>query len=290
MHRPPQEAGTGFGGDFAGKPAFGRPIPGPSYDEGGAGTLIESPGGAPGMGVPSGAPPAGGYRPAGGYGGVGSGGVGSSSGGGGGDVGTLRREIEDLRAQLQRSYTGAPMAPSAYGEGGSRSVSSVGIAVPTSGSPFAVQRVAILADVPSLQRTSKKLFGRVLSYTKVLSAALRGRGAVRAIAFLAERDASDAAFLNHLRSTGFEIRRIEMAGEGFRRADAGGSLAIEAARLANRVDSVVIASNDAEVMNLLPALRAQGCRAELLGFPEAVAEPIREAADAFIALTRDELI
>jgi uncharacterized LabA/DUF88 family protein len=155
---------------------------------------------------------------------------------------------------------------------------------------FTAQRVAILADVPSLQRTAKRLFGRVVSYTKLLQIVLRGRGAVRAIAFVAERDASDPSFLLHLRQTGFEIRRTDVAGDGYRRSDAGASLALEATRLANRVDAVVIASNDGDVATLLPALRAQGCRCEIAGFAEGSPEALREAADAFHPLGREELI
>ncbi|MBI3820948.1 MAG: NYN domain-containing protein [Planctomycetes bacterium] len=214
-----------------------------------------------------------------------------------GDVGGLRREIDELRAQLQRSLTPGSAPSSLYGESAPRSqpmqVSAPMASVPNSTgsmSLFAAQRVAIIADVPSLQRTAKKQFGRVVSFTKLMSSVLRGRGAVRAMAFLAERDASDPSFMSHLRSAGFEIRRSDVGVEMLRRPDAAASLPLEASRLANRVDCIVLAGSDPELLALIPALRSQGCRVELASFPDVGPESMRESTDSYLALGREELI
>lgn len=267
-------APSGYMPELGPKAAPVRPLPGPSFDRGAPASMIEGPlTGAPAYG-------------------------GATSFSGTGDVHALRREIEDLRGQLQRSLSGAGApAASLYVDAGARPIAPIVTPAaplgPLASAPlslFAAQRVAILADVPSLQRTAKRLFGRVVSYAKLLQLVVRGRGAVRAIAFVAERDAADPAFLGHLRQSGFEIRRTEAPAEGYRRSDAGASLALEATRLANRVDSIILASNDGDLLNLLPSLRAQGCRCEIAGFVEGAPEILRESADAFHPLGRDELI
>lgn len=221
-----------------------------------------------------------------------------------GEVGGLRREIEELRAQLQRSIPSGG-GSSIYGESPMVSRAPMQapapmlMAVPAAAAPptpapsmalFAAQRVAIVADVPSLQRTAKKHFGRVVSFSKLLSSVLRGRGAVRAMAFLAERDASDPAFMSHLRGSGFEVRRLDMGSDSIRRSDVASSLPLEATRLANRVDCLVLAGCDSELLAIIPALRAQGCRVELASFPDAAPEAARDSADAYLALGREELI
>jgi uncharacterized LabA/DUF88 family protein len=147
------------------------------------------------------------------------------------------------------------------------------------GAMFAHQRLAILADVSSLQRSAKKAFGRVVSFTKLLGNVVRGRAAVRAIAFVGERDAADGPLLDHLRQAGFEIRR----------AESSGPVAVEALRLAERVDAVVLAGSDPDFTALVQALRGRGCRAELAAFPEVTPEGFREIADTFHALGREEL-
>jgi len=265
-----------------------RPLPGPSYDRGGIPEMVEPSEASP---APAYAPPPsrGGYesersrdtdRPRG------RGGMGGDS-----EVSSLRREIEELKAQL-RSNAGGSETPSAYGERPAPAPVAPPMSSATPGISFAAQRVAVLADVPSLQRTAKKTYGRVVSYSKLLNASIRGRQAIRAIAFVAERDASDPAFMQHLRTTGYEIRRVDLGERGERpsRIEAAGSLALDAARLASRVDVLVIAGSDPELLAVVPAARAQGCRVELAAFPEATPEALRESVDAFLPIGRDELI
>ncbi len=170
---------------------------------------------------------------------------------------------------------------SSYGEGGRAAAPSTAVSL---------QRVAVLADVPSLQRSAKKHFGRVLSYSRILATALRGRGCVRAVAFLAERDVNDAAFLNHLRQSGFEIRRIEASDRGDTRStEPLGSLPIEAMRVAERVDVVVLAGSDGQLLPIVSALRTLGCRVELTGIEEATPDELRESVDGFAPVGREEL-
>ncbi|MBL8694550.1 MAG: NYN domain-containing protein [Planctomycetes bacterium] len=265
-----------------------RPLPGPSYERGGIPEMVEPSEASP---APAYAPPPsrGGYesersrdtdRPRG------RGGMGGDS-----EVSSLRREIEELKAQL-RSNAGGSETPSAYGERPAPAPVAPPMSSATPGVSFASQRVAVLADVPSLQRTAKKTYGRVVSYSKLLHASIRGRQAIRAIAFVAERDASDPAFMQHLRTTGYEIRRVDLGERGERpsRIEAAGSLALDAARLASRVDVLVIAGSDPELLAVVPAARAQGCRVELAAFPEATPEALRESVDAFLPIGRDELI
>lgn len=274
-----------------------RPIPGPSYDRSFSTGMIEQ------------SPPSPMYTnpPAGNLYGAPSQGVAPISGSGygmaaqGSDVSGLRREIDDLKAQLNRSLmSGGPSPSSAYGGGESFSPRVVHTPAPPVAAPpvstaafaalFGAQRVVVLADVASLQRSAKKTFGRVVSFSKLLTNVLRGRGAVRAIAFLGDRDANDPAFIQHLRQTGFEVRRTDMSAGGHHRAENGGTLPLEASRLANRVDVIVLAGGDPELMSLIPALRAQGCRVELASFPETASDPTREAADSYTPLSREDLI
>jgi len=192
------------------------------------------------------------------------------------DAPPVRREADDFRGRGGPrgggSREGAPYAAETTSYAPPRSTSSAA-------AMFAHQRLAILADVGSLQRSAKRAFGRVVSFSKLLGNVVRGRAAVRAIAFVGERDAADGPLLDHLRQAGFEIRRSESAGP----------VAVEALRLAERVDAVVLAGSDPDFLALVQALRGRGCRAELAAFPEVTPEGFRDGADTFHALGRDEL-
>src|SRR5262245_60003587 len=265
--------GGGFGGagGFGGGGGFGetrererergpRPVPGPSYERG----RYESPlveretGGGPPAEVEE--------RPR-----------------------TPPREFEEFRGGASSGYGGAAAAPAP----------APSAAMPARGAAAVLQaqRVALLADVPSLQRAAKRGHGRAVSFSKLFANVVRGRAAVRAIAFLADRDASDPAFLDHLRQSGFEARRVDSRrsgnggerGEGFRRSDTASALAVEAMLLATRVDALIVASSDPDLEHLVGAARATGCRVEIAAFPDASAESLGMASDAFVPLGRDEL-
>ena len=76
---------------------------------------------------------------------------------------------------------------------------------------LAGQRVAILVDVQNMYHSAKKIYGRNLSYAKLLEHTVRGRTLTRAIAYIIDRQGVDQeAFVDHLKHIGFHVRRKEL--------------------------------------------------------------------------------
>ncbi|GAB7013447.1 LabA-like NYN domain-containing protein [Halolamina salina] len=146
------------------------------------------------------------------------------------------------------------------------------------------QRVAVLADAQNLYHTAQSLYSRNIDYSGLLEKAVMDRELVRALAYVIRADSpEEESFFEALEDIGFErkIKEIKTFGDGSQKADWDVGIVLDAVTLAEKVDTLVLASGDGDFARLCSHLRHEGVRVEVFCFESSTAEELIEAADAF---------
>jgi uncharacterized LabA/DUF88 family protein len=146
------------------------------------------------------------------------------------------------------------------------------------------QRVAVLADAQNLYHTAQSLYSRNIDYSALLDKAVMDRELVRALAYVIRADSpEEESFFEALEEIGFErkIKEIKTFGDGSQKADWDVGIVLDAVTLAEKVDTLVLASGDGDFARLCSHLRHEGVRVEVFCFESSTAEELIDAADAF---------
>lgn len=153
------------------------------------------------------------------------------------------------------------------------------------------QRVAVFIDTQNLYHTAKNFYRKRVNFGNLLKEAVAGRKLVRAIAYVIRTDSEEEKFFfEALEKVGIEakIKDIIIYPDGTKKADWDIGLAIDAVKIAPRVDTVVIASGDGDFVSLVEYLKnAYQTQVEIIAFEETVSEKLIETADDFINLSRN---
>ncbi|MBI3627424.1 MAG: NYN domain-containing protein [Candidatus Sungbacteria bacterium] len=150
------------------------------------------------------------------------------------------------------------------------------------------QRVAILFDVQNLYHSAKNLYGARVNFGAILKAATAGRQLIRAIGYvIATESGEEKGFFEALTKIGIElkVKDLQIFPGGMKKADWDVGLAVDAIRLANLVDAVVIVSGDGDYIPLLEYIRqALGVQVEVMAFGRSASARLKEMTDDFTDL------
>lgn len=147
------------------------------------------------------------------------------------------------------------------------------------------QRVAILIDTQNLYHSAKNLYKAKVNFGAIVNAALGKRRLVRALAYVVNTEAGDEnAFFEALEKIGIEIKTkdLQIFFGGAKKADWDVGLAIDAIKLAQKVDAIVLASGDGDFVPLVEYVKGQGCQVEAISFGRSSSSRLREGVDDFI--------
>lgn len=147
------------------------------------------------------------------------------------------------------------------------------------------QRVAVLVDVQNMYYSAKNLYDTKVNYSKLLRAAVAKRQLTRAFAYVIKADTPDESnFFEALRKIGFEVKIKELKEfyGGQKKGDWDMGMAIDAIKIADKNDAVVLVTGDGDFESLVNHLQANGVRVEVMSFGKSTARELREAADNFI--------
>jgi len=154
------------------------------------------------------------------------------------------------------------------------------------------QRISLLVDVGNLYHSAKNLFKARVNFGKILETAVAGRKLVRAIAYVIKSQSEEETyFFEALAGQGFEIQSkdLQIFPGGVKKGDWDVGLAVDAIKMADKLDTLVIASGDGDYLPLVRYLQEnKGCRVEILAFGESVSRKLTEEADEFINLSKDK--
>mgnify|MGYP000219497171 CR=1 FL=1 len=148
------------------------------------------------------------------------------------------------------------------------------------------QRVAVLVDVQNLYYSAKNLYNSRINFKNLLKICVQGRILTRAVAYVIATDESkEMGFFEALNSAGFEVKEkeIQIFIGGAKKGDWDLGIAMDAIRLGNKVDSIILVSGDGDFRPVVNYLQqAIGCLVEIVAFKQSTNKELTEIADDYI--------
>tara|TARA_Y100000310_G_scaffold204022_1_gene204307 strand:- start:1474 stop:2031 length:558 start_codon:yes stop_codon:yes gene_type:complete len=151
------------------------------------------------------------------------------------------------------------------------------------------QRVGVFIDTQNLYHSAKNLYKARVNFTNVLKDAVAGRHLIRAIAYLVTTESGEEkGFFEALQKIGIETKTkdLQVFYGGAKKADWDVGLAVDAIKLAPKLDAVVIASGDGDFVPLVEYLKAT-TQVEVISFGKSSSSKLRECTDDFIDMCDD---
>ncbi|HEY9584649.1 MAG TPA: NYN domain-containing protein [Candidatus Paceibacterota bacterium] len=150
------------------------------------------------------------------------------------------------------------------------------------------QRVGVFIDTQNLYHSAKNLYHAKVNFGKVVEDALAGRYLIRAVAYVITTESGDEkGFFEALAKVGIEAKTkdLQIFAGGAKKADWDVGLAVDAIKLAPKLDSIVIVSGDGDYVPLVKYLQEnQGCQVEVVSFGKSTSAKLIEACDDFTDL------
>ncbi len=150
------------------------------------------------------------------------------------------------------------------------------------------QRVGILVDASNMYHSAKNLYNRRVNFKEILSKAVAGRKLIRATAYaIRTENQEEQPFIEALIQQGFEVKMkdLQVFFGGAKKGDWDVGIAIDAVRLADKLDVIVIVSGDGDYLPLVSYLQNnKGCLVEIMAFRKTCSSKLIEEADDFLDL------
>ena len=150
------------------------------------------------------------------------------------------------------------------------------------------QRVGIFIDTQNLYHCAKNLYHARVNFGQVVKDALAGRALIRAVAYVITTESGDEKnFFEALSKVGIETKTkdLQIFAGGSKKADWDVGLAVDAIKLAPKLDTVILISGDGDFVPLVQYLQVhEGCQVEVLSFGKSTSSKLIESADDFIDL------
>lgn len=150
------------------------------------------------------------------------------------------------------------------------------------------QRVGILVDVSNMYHSAKNLYSKKVNFKEILSKAVADRKLIRATAYaIRTENKEEAPFIEALEQQGFEVKMkdLQIFAGGAKKADWDVGIAIDAIKLADKLDVIVIVSGDGDYLPLVSYLQNnKGCLVEIMAFRKTCSTKLIEEADDFTDL------
>lgn len=150
------------------------------------------------------------------------------------------------------------------------------------------QRVGVFIDTQNLYHSAKNLYKARVNFGAILKDAVGGRDLIRAMAYVISTEGGEErAFFDALSKMGIEIKTkdLQIFYGGAKKGDWDVGLAVDAIKLASKLDAVVLVTGDGDFVPLVEYLKInQGVQVEVIAFGRSTSGRLREAADDFIDL------
>ena len=151
------------------------------------------------------------------------------------------------------------------------------------------QRVAVLVDVQNLYHSAKHMFSARVNYQTLLEEVVAGRMLVRSLAYVVKAGdlAEEQAFFDALTKAGFEVKSkdLQVFAGGMKKADWDVGITVDAIKLADKLDVIVLVTGDGDYVPLVEYLKNQGRRVEVFAFGKSASAKLKESADEFVDLS-----
>ncbi len=147
------------------------------------------------------------------------------------------------------------------------------------------QRVGVLVDVANMYHSARNLYGQKVSFKEILKEAVADRKLIRATAYaIRTENQEETPFIEALEQQGFEvkIKDLQIFAGGAKKGDWDVGIAIDAIKLADKLDVIVLVSGDGDYLPLVSYLQNnKGCLVEIMAFRKTCSSRLIEEADDF---------
>jgi len=154
------------------------------------------------------------------------------------------------------------------------------------------QRVGILVDVSNMYHSAKNLYHKRVNFKEVLKEAVAGRKLIRATAYVIRTESEEeTSFFEALSQQGFEVKMkdLQIFAGGAKKADWDVGIAMDAIKLANKLDVIILVSGDGDYVPLVTYLQNTiGCLVEVMGFRQTTSSRLIEESDDFVNLSENK--
>ncbi|MFA5132283.1 MAG: NYN domain-containing protein [Candidatus Paceibacterota bacterium] len=148
------------------------------------------------------------------------------------------------------------------------------------------QRVAVFIDTQNLYHSAKNLYNTKVNFGAVMQESVGKRKLIRALAYVITTEAGDETnFFEALTKIGIETKTkdLQIFYGGAKKADWDVGLAVDAIRLAPKVDTIILATGDGDFVPLVIFLKEHfGVQVEVISFGRSSSSKLREACEDFI--------
>lgn len=154
------------------------------------------------------------------------------------------------------------------------------------------QRVAIFVDAQNMYHSAKNLYNAYVNFGELLKQSVSGRQLVRALAYgITSPGADESKFLEALDKQGFELRLkdLQVFAGGAKKGDWDVGMAVDAIKIADKVDVIVLVTGDGDFVPLVRYLQEnKGCLVELVSFERSTSSKLLAEVDDRFDLGSDE--
>jgi uncharacterized LabA/DUF88 family protein len=151
------------------------------------------------------------------------------------------------------------------------------------------QRVGILVDVSNMYHSAKNLYKRRVNFKEVLRDSVAGRKLIRATAYVVKAETDEGvSFFEALSQLGFEvkIKDLQIFAGGAKKGDWDVGIAMDAIKLAPKLDVIVLVSGDGDYLPLAEYIQNTfGCLVEVVAFRQTTSSKLIEQSDDFLNLS-----
>ena len=151
------------------------------------------------------------------------------------------------------------------------------------------QRVGVFIDVANMYHSAKNLYSKRVNFREVLRESVAGRSLIRATAYVIKTETEEETnFFEALHQQGFEVKMkdLQIFAGGAKKADWDVGITVDAIKLANKLDVIILVTGDGDYVPLVNYLQnTSGCLVEVLAFRQTTSARLIEESDDFINLS-----
>ena len=153
------------------------------------------------------------------------------------------------------------------------------------------QRVGVFIDTQNLYHSAKNLYHSKVNFKQIMEDAVGGRALVRAIAYVITTESGEeSSFFEALGKLGIETKTkdLQIFLGGAKKADWDVGLAIDAVKMAPKLDTIILVSGDGDFIPLVEYLQMnEGCQVEVVSFGRSSSSKLMEKADDFMDMDKE---
>ncbi len=150
------------------------------------------------------------------------------------------------------------------------------------------QRVGVFIDTQNLYHSAKNIYNTRVNFGEVVKDSLAGRQLIRAVAYVITTEAGDEKnFFDALEKMGIETKtkNLQIFSGGAKKADWDVGLAVDAIKLAPKLDAIILVTGDGDFVPLVEYLKVnEGCQVEAVSFGKSSSSKLIEVCDDFMDL------